>query len=109
MGFLSFSLVLGLATATSIVSCLFHYSETLKKSDYYFLILTGLSLISTLIWAYVAKNTSDSNRLFFYGWVWDFLITLVFTFVPVLFFDVSIGIKKGVGLFLIFVGTFLLS
>lgn len=98
-------LTLGLILMT--IGAYFSYAKNLGQ--YLVPMLTLIGLFSNLLWALVAKNTTDNHSLLKYGLYWDVGITIVYALVPILLFSVKPSLAVYIGGSLTIIGIILIK
>jgi Co/Zn/Cd efflux system component len=98
-------LTAGLALMT--LGAYFSYAKNLGQ--YLVITITLIGLLSNLLWALVVKNTGNNHSLMKYGLYWDIGITLVYTLVPILFFQVRPSPPVYIGGLLAVIGIILVK
>lgn len=85
------------------------YLPSVKNSSYYYWIGLGFALITNSLWLYLSKHTADPKMINKYSYIWDGIILLTASIIPILFFNV---IPRGihlVGIVFVIVGIILLK
>lgn len=93
-------IVYGVLAATS-------YSDSLKSSNYYYLIGIAAAIVANVCWLYIAKQEPNPSKLVMTGLYWDVMLTLVYIAVPLLLFGARLNLWQGLGIVSIFVGIIL--
>ena len=105
------SVVPALVMATLIYSVYGYiiYNPAFKGSNG----IVGLGLLCALlantVWILLARNTSDSAKLFQYGMYWDTIIVSTSIFVPILLFGVRLSYLQAAGLAIALLGLFIMK
>lgn len=79
------------------------YSEAMKSSSWFIPLNTAISIVCSLLWAYVIKNTSETNALYIRGLFWDAMIIGVYSLLP-LMFGVKLNTTTAIGVAITLVG-----
>lgn len=60
------------------------YTREVRESSYFIPLVISLSLVSSWIWAVVARNLSTTNHILFFSLIWDILMVLAYYAGPIL-------------------------
>jgi drug/metabolite transporter (DMT)-like permease len=96
------TLVYGLYTYVS-------FSPELKGSN--LIVYLGLlcAVLANVVWVFLAKDTTDNNKLIRYALYWDSLIIIITLLVPVILFGIRFSVLQLVGLIATILGLALIK
>ena len=63
--------------------------------------------LSGAAWFYMSKGV-EQNQMFFYNLVWDFIVSLIFIALPILFYGVRLDTQTTIGTALAFIGLLIM-
>jgi multidrug transporter EmrE-like cation transporter len=67
----------------------------------------AISIIANFLWFSIARETTQKETLYLYGFYWDSMIVLAYAAIPFLFYGVRVGMVQSLGLLLIIAGIIL--
>lgn len=97
--------IFGLLMYISIASI--SYSEYMKSSKWYYPIGVFFSILANITWLSISKHEVDSSKLLLKGLYWDAMLTLVYLFVPIMFYQAKITFIQSIGVTFVFLGLLL--
>lgn len=103
MIFLQF--IFGLLMYVGIASI--SYSDYMKGSRWYYPLGIFFSIFANIIWLSISKQESDPSKLLIKGLYWDAMLTLVYLFVPIMFYEAKITFTQSIGVTFVFLGLLL--
>lgn len=93
----------------TILGIFLSYSNTLKNTNYYYIIGLILSLVTNYLWYYIAKTSTNTTDLYKYGMIWDFILIASWSLIPLIFFNVKLNTQNNIGLVLMLTGVILIK
>jgi multidrug transporter EmrE-like cation transporter len=80
------------------------YDETIKASNYYYLLGLAVAIVANFSWLTVAKYTTENDKIMILGSIWDSIILFTFLAIPYFYFNVRLATKDYIGVGLIVIG-----
>jgi drug/metabolite transporter (DMT)-like permease len=91
------------------VSAYITYHKWWKDSSWLYPTGIMISVIMSVIWYTLVRIIRDDHDLYIASNIWDALITLVFTIIPIIFFHIRPDWKTWAGITMIIMGTLVLK
>lgn len=85
------------------------YMPSVKNSPYYYWVGLGAALITNFLWLYLSKETHDPKLINKYAYMWDGVIVLTASLIPIFFFNVRPEGTHLLGIAFVLIGMVLLK
>ena len=102
-------IVLFFALILSSASCYVSFNKNLHDKWFYIPVGITIAFITNFIWYNSTKWIGDEKKIYVFSLVWDFIVCLVYLFLPLIMFKIKLDKVSVFGLLLMLIGLIIIK
>jgi len=101
--------ILFFALILSSASCYVSFNKSMHDKWFYIPVGLIIAVTTNLIWYNSTKLIGDEKKIYVFSLVWDFIVCLVYLFLPLIIFKIKLDKISVLGLFIMLLGLIIIK